>query len=80
MRNAHGDRVAHALEFLLSIGIDADSPEQTCTARWITEIAGLQLVGTVKAILDSPELTLDGFLGPGHVSMVIGNRPYDFIA
>ena len=45
MRNAHGDRVAHALEFLLSIGIDADSPEQTCTARWITEIAGLQLVG-----------------------------------
>jgi hydrogenase expression/formation protein HypD len=25
-------------------------------------------------------LTLDGFLGPGHVSMVIGNRPYDFIA
>lgn len=35
---------------------------------------------TMKALLDSPDLMLDGFLGPGHVSMVIGNRPYDFIA
>jgi hydrogenase expression/formation protein HypD len=35
---------------------------------------------TIKAILDSPDLHLDGFLGPGHVSMVIGTRPYDFIA
>ncbi|MGH8598991.1 MAG: hydrogenase formation protein HypD, partial [Gammaproteobacteria bacterium] len=26
------------------------------------------------------ELTLDGFLGPGHVSMVIGTGPYEFIA
>src|ERR1700690_2392516 len=40
----------------------------------------ITIIPTVKAILDSPELTLDGFLGPGHVSMVIGNRPYDFIA
>ena len=35
---------------------------------------------TIKAILDSPELQLDGFLGPGHVSMVIGTAPYEFIA
>lgn len=40
----------------------------------------ITIIPTIKAILDSPELTLDGFLGPGHVSMVIGNRPYDFIA
>jgi hydrogenase expression/formation protein HypD len=40
----------------------------------------ITIIPTVKAILDSPELTLDGFLGPGHVSMVIGNSPYDFIA
>jgi hydrogenase expression/formation protein HypD len=37
-------------------------------------------VPTIKAILDSPELQIDGFLGPGHVSMVIGTSPYDFIA
>jgi hydrogenase expression/formation protein HypD len=40
----------------------------------------ITIIPTVKAILDSPELTLDGFLGPGHVSMVIGNSPYGFIA
>ncbi len=40
----------------------------------------ITIIPTVKAILDSPELQLDGFLGPGHVSMVIGNSPYDFIA
>jgi hydrogenase expression/formation protein HypD len=40
----------------------------------------ITIIPTIKAILDSPELTLDGFLGPGHVSMVIGTRPYEFIA
>lgn len=40
----------------------------------------ITIVPTVKAILDSPGLQLDGFLGPGHVSMVIGTAPYEFIA
>jgi hydrogenase expression/formation protein HypD len=40
----------------------------------------ITIIPTVKAILDSPELQLAGFLGPGHVSMVIGNAPYEFIA
>ena len=40
----------------------------------------ITIIPTIKAILDSPDLKLDGFLGPGHVSMVIGMRPYDFIA
>ncbi len=39
----------------------------------------ITIIPTIKAILDSPELTLDGFLGPGHVSMVIGTAPYEFI-
>ncbi len=34
----------------------------------------------IKALLDDPETLLDGFVGPGHVSMVIGTHPYDFIA
>jgi len=33
----------------------------------------------LKAILDSPGLRLDGFIAPGHVSTVVGTRPYDFI-
>jgi hydrogenase expression/formation protein HypD len=40
----------------------------------------ITIVPTIKAILDSPGLTLDGFLGPGHVSMVTGSAPYAFIA
>jgi hydrogenase expression/formation protein HypD len=38
------------------------------------------IIPAIKAILDSPDLRLDGFVGPGHVSMVIGMRPYNFIA
>jgi hydrogenase expression/formation protein HypD len=34
----------------------------------------------LRAILDAPETQIDGFVGPGHVSTVIGTRPYDFIA
>lgn len=34
----------------------------------------------IRSILDSAELDLDGFIGPGHVSAVIGTRPYDFVA
>jgi hydrogenase expression/formation protein HypD len=37
------------------------------------------IIPAIKAILDSPDLRLDGFLGPGHVSTVIGCRPYEFI-
>lgn len=34
----------------------------------------------IRALLDDPDMVLDGFIGPGHVSMVIGIHPYDFIA
>lgn len=40
----------------------------------------ITIVPTIKAILDSPDLQLDGFLGPGHVSMVIGTKPYEFVS
>ncbi|MBE0452155.1 MAG: hydrogenase formation protein HypD [Roseovarius sp.] len=33
----------------------------------------------IKVLLDDPHMRLDGFVGPGHVSMVIGIHPYDFI-
>ncbi len=33
----------------------------------------------IRALLDDPDMVLDGFVGPGHVSMVIGTHPYDFI-
>ncbi|MCB9961670.1 MAG: hydrogenase formation protein HypD [Rhodobiaceae bacterium] len=40
----------------------------------------ITIIPTMEAICSSPDLKLDGFLGPGHVSMVIGEAPYRFIA
>ena len=37
------------------------------------------IVPPIKAILESPDLRLSGFIGPGHVSTVVGNRPYRFV-
>lgn len=37
------------------------------------------IVPPIKAILESPDLRLSGFLGPGHVSTVVGIRPYRFV-
>ncbi len=37
------------------------------------------IVPPLKAICDSAGLELDGFVGPGHVSTVIGTGPYRFV-
>ena len=37
------------------------------------------IVPPIKAILESRDLRLSGFLGPGHVSTVVGLRPYRFV-
>lgn len=38
------------------------------------------IIPALRAILDSPDMRLDAFVGPGHVSTVIGCRPYEWIA
>jgi len=38
------------------------------------------ILPAIRAILDSPDMRIDGFVGPGHVSTVIGCRPYHWIA
>ena len=40
----------------------------------------ITIVPTLEALLRDPEISIDGFIGPGHVSMVIGTEPYGFIA
>jgi hydrogenase expression/formation protein HypD len=37
------------------------------------------IVPPLRALLDSPDLRLDGFIGPGHVSTVVGARPFELI-
>ncbi len=38
------------------------------------------IIPGIRAILDSPDMRIDAFLGPGHVSTVIGCRPYEWVA
>ncbi|MEW5792441.1 MAG: hydrogenase formation protein HypD [Pseudomonadota bacterium] len=34
----------------------------------------------MRGILDTDAVAIDGFVGPSHVSAIIGTRPYDFVA
>ena len=72
-----------------AIGFETTAPSTAVTllraqAEGITNFSvfcnHVTIIPAIKAILDSPDLRLDGFIGPGHVSMVIGMRPYTFIA
>lgn len=40
----------------------------------------ITIIPTLRALLEQPDFNVDGFIGPGHVSMVIGTQPYEFIA
>ena len=38
------------------------------------------VIPALQALVNNPDLQLDGFVGPGHVSIVIGTQPYKIIA
>jgi hydrogenase expression/formation protein HypD len=73
----------------MAIGFETTTPSTAMTVLR-ARVEGLEnfsvfcnhvtIIPAIKAILDSPDLRLDGFIGPGHVSTVIGCRPYEFIA
>lgn len=42
--------------------------------------AGKTIFPAMRALVTGPELQLDGFLCPGHVTMVTGTAPYEFLA
>jgi len=48
-------------------------PNFSCVCNHVT------IVPPLRALLESPDLRLDGFIGPGHVSTVVGARPFQFI-
>lgn len=39
----------------------------------------ITIIPTLRALLEQENVRIDGFLAPGHVSMVIGKNPYNFI-
>jgi hydrogenase expression/formation protein HypD len=72
-----------------AIGFETTAPSTALTLRQARELHltnfsvfsnHVTIVPAIRAILDSPDMRLDAFIGPGHVSTVIGARPYAFIA
>ena len=72
-----------------AIGFETTAPSTALTLKRARELEvanfsvfsnHVTIVPAIKAILDSPDMRLDAFIGPGHVSTVIGARPYAFIA
>ena len=39
-----------------------------------------EVITPLRALLADPELAIDGFIGPGHVSLVTGTAPFQFIS
>jgi hydrogenase expression/formation protein HypD len=71
-----------------AVGFETTAPSTAITVRQARDRRVMNfsvfsnhvtIVPPIKAILESPDLRLDGFLGPGHVSTVVGQRPYRFV-
>ena len=82
-RNPNRDIVFFGLGFETTTPSTALSIQQAAAER-LTNFSvfcnHITVPPPIKALLDDPFMILDGFVGPGHVSMVIGTHPYDFIA
>ena len=71
-----------------AIGFETTAPSTALTLLRAQRRARAELLRLLQprhdraaaaALLESPDLRLDGFIGPGHVSTVIGARPFEFI-
>lgn len=74
---------------LFAIGFETTAPSTALTVLRARELDvpnffvfsnHVLILPAIRAILDSPDMRIDGFIGPGHVSTVIGTRPYEFVA
>ena len=72
-----------------AIGFETTAPSTALTLLRARELGvrnfsvfsnHVTIVPAMRAILDSPDMRLDGFVGPGHVSSIIGCRPFEFVA
>lgn len=82
-QNPHKEVIFFALGFETTMPstaltvLEAQAEEVTNFSLFSNHIT---TVPTIKAILDSPDMHIDGFLAPGHVSIVVGERPFEFVA
>jgi len=87
LKLARANRDRHVMFF--AIGFETTAPSTALTlmrakADGVKNFSvfcnHVTIIPAIRAILDSPDMRLDGFIGPGHVSTVIGCRPYEWIA
>ena len=85
LAKAHPGR--HVMFF--AIGFETTAPSSALTlmrakAEGVRNLSvfcnHVTIIPAIRAILDSPDMRLDAFIGPGHVSTVIGCRSYEWIA
>jgi len=71
-----------------AIGFETTAPSTALTLRrakdeglanFLCLCNHVTIVPPLRALLESPDLQLDGFIGPGHVATVVGARPFEFI-
>ena len=85
LARAHPDK--HVMFF--AIGFETTAPSTALTlmrakAEGVRNFSAfcnhVTIMPALRAILNSPDMRLDGFVGPGHVSTVIGCGGYEWIA
>lgn len=85
LAQTHPDR--HVVFF--AIGFETTAPSTALTLLRARELGvnnftvfcnHVTIVPAMRAVLNSPDMRIDAFIGPGHVSTVIGCRPYAFVA
>jgi hydrogenase expression/formation protein HypD len=71
-----------------AIGFETTAPSTALTLQRARQLGvknfsvfcnHVTIIPAIRAILDSPDMRVEAFIGPGHVSTVIGCRPYEFI-
>jgi hydrogenase expression/formation protein HypD len=87
LKLAERERDRHVIFFAIGFETTAPSTALTLQRARALELENFSvfanhvtIIPAIRAILDSPDMRLDGFIGPGHVSTVIGCRPYGFVA
>ncbi len=72
-----------------AIGFETTAPSTALTVLRAQELGirnfsvfsnHVVIVPAMQAILDAPDMRIDAFVGPGHVSTIIGCKPFEFIA
>jgi hydrogenase expression/formation protein HypD len=71
-----------------AVGFETTAPSTALTlmrakAEHVTNFScfcnHVTIIPPLRALLESPDLRLDGFIGPGHVCTIVGARPFEFI-